>query len=72
MVLTYLIEALITSTSGITNGDATNDDAKFSTLVENLYDPATSDITSLEKGALYAADTYPIDVGGSKSWKYSD
>ena len=59
---TYLIETSITSTSGITNGDATNDDAKFSTLVENLYDPATSDITSLEKGALYAADTYPIDV----------
>ena len=59
---TYLIETSISSTSGITNGDATNDDAKFSTLVENLYDPATSDITSLEKGALYAADTYPIDV----------
>ncbi len=59
---TYLIETSITSTSGITNGDITNDDAKFSTLVENLYDPATSDITSLQKGALYAADTYPIDV----------
>jgi len=59
---TYLIETSITSTSGFTNGDATNDDAKFSTLVSNLFDPATSEITSLEKGQMYAADTYPIDV----------
>ena len=59
---TYLIEANILSTSGFTNGDVTNDDSKFSTLVSNLFDPATSEITSLEKGALYAADTYPIDV----------
>ena len=59
---TYLIETNILSTSGFTNGDVTNDDSKFSTLVSNLFDPATSEITSLEKGALYAADTYPIDV----------
>ncbi|MBI31481.1 MAG: hypothetical protein CMB72_02635 [Euryarchaeota archaeon] len=59
---TYLIETSITNTNGFTNGDATNDDAKFSTLVSNLFDPATSEITSLQKGALYAADTYPIDV----------
>ena len=59
---TYLIETNIQSTSGFTNGDVTNDDSKFSTLVSNLFDPATSEITSLDKGALYAADTYPIDV----------
>ena len=59
---TYMIEAEIASTSGFTNGDDTNDDTRFRTTVENLFDPAVDEITSFNKGQLYAAETYPIDV----------
>jgi hypothetical protein len=59
---TYMIESELISTSGFTNADTTNDDIRFRTTVENLFDPAVDEITSFEKGQLYASDTYPIDV----------
>ena len=59
---TYMIATDLTSVSGFTNGDDSNDDTRFRTTVENLFDPAVDEITSFEKGQLYASDTYPIDV----------
>ena len=59
---TYIIESDLSSTSGFTNGDDTNDNSRWKTTVKNLFDPAVEDITSFEKNALYASGNYPIDV----------
>ena len=59
---TYIIEADLSSTTGFTNGDSTNDDTVWKTTVKNLFDPAVEEITSFEKNQLYAAGDYPIEV----------
>ena len=59
---TYIIGGEITATSGFVNEDDTNDLTRFKTTVLNLYDPAVNEITSFEKGQLYAAGQMPIDV----------
>ena len=59
---TYMIESELSSTSGFTNGDDTNDDSRWRTTVKNLFDPSVVEITSFEKNALYASGNYPIDV----------
>jgi hypothetical protein len=59
---TYIIESDLSSTSGFTNGDDTNDNSRWKTTVKNLFDPSVQEITSFEKNALYASGNYPIDV----------
>ena len=59
---TYIIESQLTSTSGFSNGDDTNDDSRWRTTVKNLFDPSVEEITSFEKNELLASGNYPIDV----------
>ncbi|MEE3083123.1 MAG: hypothetical protein VX320_03410, partial [Candidatus Thermoplasmatota archaeon] len=64
---TYMIESELSSTSGFTNGDTTNDDSRFQTTVKNLFDPEVIEITSFEKNQLLASGNYPIDVKVSQA-----
>ncbi len=59
---TYIIESDLSSTSGFTNGDDTNDNSRWKTTVKNLFDPSVQEITSFEKNELLASGNYPIDV----------
>ena len=57
-----MIESALTSPTGFNNEDASNDDMRWKMDVLNLYDPAVKEITSQDRGALYASGDMPIDV----------
>ena len=58
----YMIESALTSPTGFSNEDSSNDDMRWKMDVLNLYDPAVKEITSQDRGALYASGDMPIDV----------
>tara|TARA_B100001175_G_scaffold311327_1_gene315607 strand:+ start:5607 stop:12044 length:6438 start_codon:yes stop_codon:yes gene_type:complete len=61
---TYLIKTELTSPSGFQNSDSTNDEIKFQTTVNNLFDPGLAEEpwTNLENGVRYASGTRDVEV----------
>lgn len=58
----YMIEGAISAPTGFANEDSSNDDTRWKMNVLNLYDPAVNEITSFNRGQLYASGDMPIDV----------
>jgi len=58
----YMLESTVTNPVGFVNEDDSNDEMRWKMNVLNLYDPAVVEISSFERGQLYAAGDMPIDV----------